>query len=210
MLRQEQVLKPYRKVKNFEDTPLFSKEDELIPLSHALGWATAVHFVFLIFVPIFVQIAGLDLQFFARPQVKQRDIEFVLVHQPEEEPINKNTPLRADQNSRAGGINDPNRPISPPQPALPKSAPEQQNNDKKQKVTEQSAPAKAVKAQPQPAQKAEPKKAEEPKQVAKAAPKPPCIIISEIAKKTFIIAIHPKSSGINSLASTKLEMKSSK
>ena len=171
MLRQEQQLKPYRKVKNFEDTPLFMKEDELIPLKHAIGWAFVVHAICLLFVPILVQIAGLNLPFFARPQVKQRDIEFVLVNQPEKDPINKNTPLRADQNSQAGGIHDPNKPISPPEAALPKSAPSQQNDDKKQKVKEEQAPKKIAQAQ-QPAVKQEPKKAEEPQQT-KPAPKPP-------------------------------------
>lgn len=149
MLRQVQQLKPYKKAKNFEDTPLFMEDEELIPLGHALGWALVAHMLLLVFVPVIIQISGIKLAFFARPQAKQRDIEFVLVNQPEKEPINKNTPLRAEQNSQAGGINDPNKPISPPEPA----------------------PKKVAQTQPQQTVKPEPKK-EEPKP-AKPAPKPP-------------------------------------
>ncbi len=166
MLRQAQQLKPYKKAKNFEDTPLFMDEEELIPIGHALGWALVVHLVFMLFIPVFVQIAGIKLGFFARPQIKQRDIEFVLVNQPEKDPINKNTPLRADRNSQAGGIHDPNKPILPPEAALPKSAPSQMGNDTKQKVKEEPAPKKI--AQAQPAVKQEQKKPEQ-----KPAPKPP-------------------------------------
>ena len=173
MLRQVQQLKSYKKAKNFEDTPLFMDEDELLPIGHALGWALVMHLVLMLFVPFIVQITGLNLAFFNKPQIKQRDIEFVLVNQPEKDPINKNTPLRADRNSQAGGIHDPNKPISPPEQALPKSAPSQAGNDKKQKVTEEPAPApkKVAQTSPQPTMKQEPKKVEQ-KQI-KPAPKPP-------------------------------------
>ncbi|MCD8025162.1 MAG: TonB family protein [Candidatus Gastranaerophilales bacterium] len=62
-----------------------------------------------------------------KPELKTKDIEFVLT-QNEAEPINKNTKYRSDKNSRAGGIHDPNRPVSMPTPSpspapVPKSAP---------------------------------------------------------------------------------------
>ena len=173
MLRQEQQLKPYRRVKNFEDMTLYSPEEELIPLPHAMAWALVVHVLFSM-VPIVVLMLNPTAFIAKPPQIKYRDMEFVLVNQPEKEPINKNTPLRAEQNSQAGGIHDPNKPISPPEPALPKSAPSQMGNDKKQKVKEQPAPKKIAQAQPQqPVVKQEPKKEEPPKQVTKPAPKPP-------------------------------------
>ena len=48
-----------------------------------------------------------------RPDLKVKDIEFVLVEN-EAPPIDKKTPYRADRNSRAGGKHDPTRKVSMP------------------------------------------------------------------------------------------------
>ena len=48
-----------------------------------------------------------------RPDLKTKDIEFVLVEK-EATPINKKTPYRADINSRAGGKHDPKKKVSMP------------------------------------------------------------------------------------------------
>ena len=66
---------------------------------------------------------GITFTIFDKPKPKVNDIEFVLVDK-EETPINKNTPYRADINSRAGGHHDPTRKVSMPSPApgAPKAA----------------------------------------------------------------------------------------
>ena len=95
-----------------------------------------------------------------RPELKMKDIEFVLVEK-EAPPINKNTPYRADKDSRAGGKHDPTKKVSLP------SAP----GNKMQKSQQPSKPAKAQK--PQAPQKASaPQPAQKPQQTAAAQPAP--------------------------------------
>ncbi len=95
-----------------------------------------------------------------RPELKMKDIEFVLVEK-EAPPINKNTPYRADRDSRAGGKHDPTKKVSLP------SAP----GNKMQKSQQPSKPAKAQK--PQAPQKASaPQPAQKPQQTAAAQPAP--------------------------------------
>lgn len=56
---------------------------------------------------------GLVIPVAKRPDLKPKDIEFVLVEK-EATPINKKTPYRADRNSRAGGKHDPTKKVSLP------------------------------------------------------------------------------------------------
>ena len=170
MLRQEQELKPYKKTKNFEDTPLFMQEEEIIPIKDALGWAAIVHVAVLVFFPLASLVFHWDFTVFNRPKIKQRNIEFVLVAQPEKDPINKNTPFRADRNTQAGGIHDPNRPISPPLPSAPQSAPGQPATTKVQK--QPAAPAPQAAEKPKKTETPAPAKQEIKKEEPKKAPKP--------------------------------------
>ncbi len=82
-----------------------------------------------------------------RPDLKTKDIEFVLVEKSAP-PINKKTPYRADRDSRAGGKHDPSKKVSLPsapgnkaqKPAAPSKA---------QAPSKSPAPAqKPAKAQP--------------------------------------------------------------
>ena len=115
-----------------------------ISFKKALAISTALHpaaaaCVWLI--SIALALLGINLFMFEKPNLlPKKDIEFVLVNKKEAPPINKNTNLRSDRNSRAGGIHDPKRKISEPSPAPAKQA-------------------KSIKPSPQPAKK-----------VAKAAP----------------------------------------
>lgn len=59
---------------------------------------------------------GINLALLQKPELKPRDIEFVIVNNKERPPINKHTKLRSDKNSRAGGKHDPTKKISEPQP----------------------------------------------------------------------------------------------
>lgn len=163
-------------------TPAVLKNDEEISLKKsiiisAILHPTAVGVAWLI---IFIlALLGITFTIFDKPKPKMNDIEFVLVDK-EETPINKNTPYRADINSRAGGHHDPKRKVSMPSPApgaqkqaasapAKKSAPAKQAQSPLQKIVKQvtqqvqqtQVPKKAVQ-QPSPG----PKKAES----AKPAP----------------------------------------
>ncbi len=102
-----------------------NKTDE-ISFKKALAISTALHpaaaaAVWLI--SIALAFLGINLFMFEKPDLlPKKDIEFVLVNKKEAPPIDKNTNLRADRNSRAGGIHDPKRKISEPSPAPAKQA----------------------------------------------------------------------------------------
>ena len=91
-----------------------------------------------------------------KPVEKPKDIEFVITHNPEQDPINKNTKLRSDKNSRAGGKHDPNKRESEPEPVKTPSKPsrpQQQatpapRQQKPKPVTEQTEPAPKVPPRP--------------------------------------------------------------
>lgn len=116
---------------------------------------------------IILALLGLHLNLFEKPKPKTNDIEFVLVEK-EDTPINKNTPYRADRNSRAGGHHDPTRKVS--MPSTPSGAVQ-----KPKAASQQAAPQKVAqqpKAQPKP-QVQQPK--QQPKQAWQKAlqmPKP--------------------------------------
>lgn len=121
---------------------------------------------------LILMLLGFNMHLFEKPKPKVNDIEFVLVDK-EDTPINKNTPYRADRNSRAGGHHDPTRKVSMPStpsaPAAKASTPA---------PAAKSKPAQAPKQtpKPQPAKKPEPVKNPLqnliPKQITKPTPKP--------------------------------------
>lgn len=85
-----------------------------------------------------------------RPDLKTKDIEFVLVEKSAP-PINKKTPYRADRDSRAGGKHDPTKKVS--LPTAPGSKAQKPAAPAKAQVPSKS-PAPAQKpAKAQPAQK---------------------------------------------------------
>lgn len=104
---------------------------------------------------LILAIFNINLPFLNKPEPKKQDIEFVLVDK-EEMPLNKNTPYRADRNSRTGGINDPKKPVSMPssKPAAkpqqsspaPSPAPKKSIIDK---ITQPATPKKAPTNTPQ-------------------------------------------------------------
>ncbi len=102
-----------------------------------------------------------------RPDLKMKDIEFVLVEK-EAPPINKKTPYRADRDSRAGGKHDPSKkvslPTSPGKNAKKPAAPAK----KAQQPAKTVAPQKPV--APQPAQKPQVAAAQPAKQPTKQPP----------------------------------------
>ena len=172
----DERLKPKKKIKEYDQLSILKNTQEKIPIGMAINYSNFGHILFfllLLITPFLLKLIGINLFTFHKPLPKNRDIEFVLVNQPEEEPINKKTPLRADRNTKAGGIHDPNKPISPPQPVIPKSdggAPMQAQKPQPQKVQQPppTKPTKKVEQQTkQPVEQPAPKKPIAPKPDAK-------------------------------------------
>lgn len=131
---------------------------------------SAVGVVWLI--TLILMLLGFNMHLFDKPKPKMNDIEFVLVDK-EDTPINKNTPYRADRNSRAGGHHDSTRKVSMPStPSAPAAKPSTPAPAAKSKPAQ--APKQSPK--PQPVKKAEPIKNPLqnllPKQITKPTPKP--------------------------------------
>ena len=117
-----------------------------ISFKKALAISTALHpaaAVTVWIISIALAFLGINLFMFEKPNLlPKKDIEFVLVNKKEAPPINKNTNLRSDRNSRAGGIHDPKRKISEPSPTPAKQA---------KSIKPSPAPKPAVKAAAKPA-----------------------------------------------------------
>ncbi len=145
---------------------IYKKEDENdIPLPKCFVYSAVLHPIVIGLIwlcVIILAILGINFSLFDKPQPKPKDIEFVLVNK-EATPINKNTKFRADKNSRAGGIHDPKRPVSLPQPASQPTKAQQAAP-----VSKASTPQRA--AQPVQQPKHQPK--QQPRQQKKTAPTP--------------------------------------
>ncbi len=165
-------------------TPAVLKNDEDISLKKsilisALLHPTAIGIWALIL--LILAMMGISLTIFEKPKPKTNDIEFVLVDK-EETPINKNTPYRADINSRAGGHHDPTRKVSMPSPApgTPKQATPKTSKPAQQPAAHQNPLQKIVKqvthqaTTPAPAKKPSQTQATAgPKRPEQAKPAPP-------------------------------------
>ncbi len=133
--------------------------DNQVSLKKSLIISAAAHYllplsIFLLI--LLLTFLGFNIDLFNKPEPKIKDIEFVLINKPEQKPINKNTKLRSDRNSRAGGKHDPKRKVSDPEPVSKPSV--------VQKPTPPKSPAKP---------KASTKITKKPKAVKKPAPKSP-------------------------------------
>lgn len=164
--------KKIKKTNHSYTTPAVLRDDEGdMTLKKSIIISTILHPSVLgaawIIVLIFA-LLGINLLQFDKPVPKTKDIEFVLVDH-EDTPRDKNTRNRADMNSRSGGINDPNKPLSMPSPPPSKvqkptpsqvsspaksSKPAEAPKTNKQVKTPVAAPASSAKsnvqAKPQP------------------------------------------------------------
>ncbi len=107
----------------YELPAVIRKEKEEMSFEKALIIALILHpavVLILLLASLVLRLLGIDLDLFKKPDLKPKDIEFVLVEK-EAQPIDKNTKNRADKDSQAGGKHDPKRPVSLPQTAAPKS-----------------------------------------------------------------------------------------
>lgn len=120
---------------------LLREDKEKFPLKKAIAISAIAHplipFLSWLLIAI-LAFFGLNLTMFQKPEIKPRDIEFVIVNNKEQPPINKNTRLRSDRNSRAGGKHDPTKRISEPEKVSRASAP--QRSAAEQKPIPRTAP----------------------------------------------------------------------
>ena len=119
--------------------PAVLKDDEEISLKKSIIISAILHptVAGVSWLIVFIlALMGITFTIFEKPKPKVNDIEFVLVDR-EETPINKNTPYRADINSRAGGHHDPTRKVSMPSPSP--GAPKQASKPAKQSASKPAA-----------------------------------------------------------------------
>ena len=159
----------------YELPAVIRKEKGEMSFEKALIIALILHpavILILLLSSLILKLLGIDFDLFKKPDMKPKDIEFVLVEK-EAPPIDKNTRNRSDKNSRAGGKHDPKRPVSLPQTAAPKSPAKKPVSPAPNKPQAQKP---KVQSKPQPAAKPQAPKKQTPKQpVAKPttpAPKP--------------------------------------
>lgn len=170
----------------YELPAVVRREKNEISFEKALIISLILHpavLIIILLTSLVLKFLGIDFDLLKKPDLKPKDIEFVLVEK-EAEPIDKNTKNRADKNSRAGGIHDPKRPVSLPQAPAPKApAKKPQIQQPKKQAVQKPKPAvqkpkpqvqKPVAKKPAPAKTPTPApKAPAPRPVAKPTmPKP--------------------------------------
>ncbi len=124
-------------------TAVLKNDKKEISLGKAVLISTIAHPLFVLLLKglfLLLLILGINLSLFDRPEPKVRDIEFVLVDNPEQAPINKKTKYRADRNTRAGGKHDKKRKVSEPKPAAAKSKPQPRKTPTQPKAKRPNAP----------------------------------------------------------------------
>ena len=183
----------------------FEDDSDELSLKNSLLMSAVLHPLAFFIVWALITYA-ISLNFFQKPPLKPRDIEFVIT-QNEATPINKNTKYRSDRNSRAGGIHDPKRvvslPSAPSKPtkksvASPSVAPKKVTQPKKKAAQTPKTPVKKQVTQaPKAPQKPQPAKAPLPlfKPTLKPAVTPPktqAPKLSQVPKSPFSVAV-PKS-----------------
>lgn len=173
-------------ITNGYTTPVVIKKDKEDNLKKYITISAILHPVVLgsIYAISFIMLLlGISFVKFDKPKPKVKDIEFVLVDK-EDTPINKNTPYRADINSRAGGHHDPARKVSMPSapaskpaaqaPSQPKAqakpAQQPKQQQKKPTIAEQIQQQITKTVTPKPQPKAQPAA---PKAPVQAKPQPP-------------------------------------
>ncbi|MEB3206550.1 MAG: TonB family protein [Vampirovibrionales bacterium] len=142
----------------------------------SLFWSCFSHVALIVLIFLFLlvaQLLGWMFPLFDPLQLKQRDLEFVLVEAPNVKPRDPNTRLRAEKNTRSGGQAVKNLPKAQPlkSAGLPNQARASQSTSRQQpKLQPRKQP---VKAPQKTIEKPAPKVPESPKPSQKPAPTPP-------------------------------------
>lgn len=163
----------------YELPAVVRKDKEEIAFEKALIASLIFHpalVVVILLASLILKFLGIDFDLLKKPDLKPKDIEFVLVDK-EAQPIDKNTKNRADKNSRAGGIHDPKRPVSLPQAPAPKAQDKKPAQPKAQQPKAQQPQVKPQPAKPQvqkptPAPQVQKPQTQAPQQPAPKAPAP--------------------------------------
>ena len=141
--------------------PNYFLDDDGLSAIQGFLLSLAIHFLLII---IAFSLSTFVFSKLPKPMPPTRDIEFKLVQAEEKPPINKNTKIRSDRNSQAGGKHDPKRPISEPgKTSVNKKQVKSQQSPSKpvnkiQNIIKPSAPAKQTpKVQSQPKQQTQTK-----------------------------------------------------
>jgi len=174
-------------VLNQEEEVSLTKAIFLSTLLHTFGSALIIAVVAIIL--FILQLLGLNLSLFQKPEMQMKDIEFVLVNK-EAKPINPKTRFRADKNSRAGGKHDPRKLVSTPTAPTKKSAPQKKQQNSVQKKLDKFLPQK--RPEPQQVQKQVMQKSQSKASSAPPRPAPQVSMPKPALPNAFSIPI-PKS-----------------
>lgn len=199
-------------VKTQKKLPAFFMEKDELGFFKGISLSTIVHIILAILIISIAAVNDLFFSFLPKPELPKRDIEFKLVQGESKPPINKNTKIRSDRDSQAGGKHDPKKAVS-----QPSSLPAKKQTPKTQPAKQTPKPAKAqnkptkqpvkqpikqpvrqpVKPQPKTAQKPTPIKAPTAKPTIKPTYKPNKISapsapkITNAPKSPFNIPVAP-------------------
>ena len=148
----------------------FMTKDEIGPIK-GIAYSVAFHVFFVSLMIVLTSLMGLVFPHLPKPELPNRDVEFKLVQNESKPPINKNTKIRSDRDSRAGGKHDPRRAVSEPSPA--KAAPSKPKTVQKTQPKVANAPQKQVqKTVTKPVQKPVAKPVQKPVVAQKPVSKP--------------------------------------
>ncbi len=183
-----------KKLPNF-----FNTTDDIGPYK-GIALSLCVH-VFSVFLALIVSaIMGLVFPHLPKPDLPVRDVEFKLVQNESKPPINKNTKIRSDRDSRAGGKHDPKRAISEPSPV--KSAPAKPKVAQKQQPKVAKVPQKPIQKPVQKVvQKPVSKSVQKPVVAKKPVSKPSPIKAPVVAKPQARPSVAPKAPSAPKIAS---------
>ena len=184
----------------------FSTNDEIKPLNGII-LSILTHVVLFFLLGIFSFFFGLVFPQLPKPELPIQDVEFKLVQNESKPPINKNTKIRSDRDSQAGGKHDPKRAVSQPSPIS--SKPSKPSVEKKPQT--KPAPKKQVQqpikpqpvvqkpSKPTPAKPASPAKAPvKPAVAPSAVNKPMAPKIATAPKSPFNIPAPPSNAPVGS------------
>jgi TonB family protein len=94
----------------------FIETDEVKPVV-GLTLSVVFHILFVLLLFLITALQGLIFPLLPKPELPAQNLEFKLVQNESKPPIDKNTKIRSDRDSQAGGKHDPKRTISEPSPA---------------------------------------------------------------------------------------------
>ena len=140
---------------NTKKLPNFFNVEDDINISVGIGISIAIHAVIIVLMLI-LSALGIVFPLFNPPELPKQDIEFKLVQNESKPPINKNTKVRSDRDSQAGGKHDPKRAVSEPSPKGQSAKSVQQSQKQTEPKTEpkksevKNEPKKQVQKQLQP------------------------------------------------------------